>query len=186
MNVIFGTIIIISVITLIIKDPDAVLSAMLCGGENALNLSMKLVVIYAVWLGIFEVLDKTKLTDKISKVLYKPNKLLFGELPKKANDYMSVNIISNVFGMSGATTPFGIKSILELEKHKNTEYAIAMFFVINATSIQFISTSVIALRISYNSIAPTNVILPTILATAVSTITGILLVKIFIKKEKYV
>lgn len=186
MNIIFGTIIIISVIMLFFSSPDTVLSAMLNGGEHALSLSLKLVVIYAVWLGIFEVLDKTKLTEKISKVLYKPNKLLFGEVPQKANAYMSINIISNIFGMSGATTPFGIKSVLELEKHKNTEYAISMFFVINATSIQLISTSVIALRISYNSLAPTSVILPTILATAVSTITGIFLVKVFIRKKSYV
>ena len=85
--------------------------------------------------------------------------------------------------MSGATTPMGIKAIGELEKQSNTNYAIAMFFVINATSIQLIPSSILALRTSFNSSAPASIILPTILTTLLSTIIGVLLVKIFIKKD---
>jgi spore maturation protein A len=97
---------------------------------------------------------------------------------------MSLNISANILGMSGATTPMGIKSIQELEKHKNTEYAIAMFFVINATSVQLIPSSVMALRTSLGSATPSDIILPTVLATLLSSIIGILLVRIFIKKPK--
>ena len=77
-----------------------------------------------------------------------------------------------------------IKSIKELEKYPNTEYAITMFFVINATSIQLIPSSVMALRTSLGSTAPADIILPTLLATLLSTVIGILLVKIFVKKQK--
>ena len=59
-----------------------------------------------------------------------------------------------------------------------------MFFVINATSVQLIPSSVLALRASLNSVSPSDIILPTILATLVSTIVGILLVKIFVKRKK--
>ena len=71
-----------------------------------------------------------------------------------------------------------------LEKYRNTEYQIAMFFVINATSIQILPTSVLALRTSLNAAAPSDIILPTILATAVSTAAGILLVKMFLRKKR--
>ena len=91
---------------------------------------------------------------------------------------------ANILGMSGATTPMGIKAIQELEKHTGTEYAIAMFFVINATSIQIIPSSVLALRVSLGSIYPASIILPTILSTLVSSIVGVLLVKMFIKRKK--
>ena len=84
--------------------------------------------------------------------------------------------------MSGATTPMGIKSIQELEKHKNTSYAITMFFVINATSVQLIPSSILALRTSMGSINPSSIIIPTILTTLLSSVIGILLVKIFVKR----
>ncbi len=184
MNAIFGLIVIISMTYLTFTSPDSVLSAMLNGGNKALELSVKMIVIYAIWLGVFAILEKTRLSDKVAKCLKPMNKLLFGELPKKANDFMSLNISANILGMSGATTPMGIKSINELEKHKGTEYAITMFFVINATSIQLIPSSVLALRSSMNSTSPSDIILPTILSTLVSSIIGILLVKIFVKKPK--
>ena len=76
----------------------------------------------------------------------------------------------------------GIKSVLELEKYKNTNYAITMFFVINATSVQLVPSSILALRNTFSSVSPSSIILPTILATSVSTIVGVLLVKIFIKR----
>jgi spore maturation protein A len=59
-----------------------------------------------------------------------------------------------------------------------------MFFVINATSIQLIPSSVLALRSSLNSCSPSDIILPTILATLLSSVIGVLLVKIFVKKGK--
>ncbi len=181
MNIIFGLVVVISTTLLIFINPDSVLSSFLSGGEKALSLTMKMVVIYAVWLGVFELLERTRLSNKFAKLLKPVNRLLFGKLPEKANDFMSLNISANILGMSGATTPMGIKSIQELEKHKNTEYQITMFFVINATSIQLIPSSVMALRTSMGSASPSDIILPTILATLVSTIIGILLVKIFVK-----
>ncbi len=184
MNVIFGIILISSIATLIFVSPDKVLSAYLGGGEKALSLTLKMVVIYAIWMGMFELLDKTGLSKKIAKLLKPVNKRLFGELPDKANDYMSLNISANILGMSGATTPMGIKSIQELEKHKNTEYAIIMFFVINATSVQVIPSSVLALRSSMGALTPADVILPTILATLLSTVIGVLLVMITCRKPR--
>ncbi|MBE5754824.1 MAG: hypothetical protein E7340_05800 [Clostridiales bacterium] len=183
MNVIFGLVFIISSVVLLFTSPESVLTAMLSGGEKALSLTLKMVVIYAVWMGVFSLLEKSGLANKFAKTLKPVNKFLFGPLPEKANDFMSLNISANILGMSGATTPFGIKSICELEKHPNTGYAIAMFFVINATSIQIIPSSVLALRSSMGASSPADIILPTILATLLSTIIGVILVKIFIKKK---
>ena len=161
---------------------EAALAAFLSGGNKALELSLKLVVIYCVWMGVFGVMEKTGLSAKFARLLKPVNKILFGNVPPLANDYMALNISANILGMSGATTPMGIKSVQELEKHPGTEYAIAMFFVINATSVQLIPSSVLALRTSMGSASPSDIILPTILATLLSSVIGILLVKIFIKK----
>lgn len=184
MNIIFGLVITLSTVILLFVSPESVLSSMLSGGEKALTLTLKMVVVYAVWMGVFALLEKSGLSNKFAKLFKPVNKFLFGPLPEKANDFMSMNISANILGMSGATTPFGIKSIQELEKHPNTEYAITMFFVINATSIQLIPSSVLALRTSMGATSPADIILPTVLATLLSTVIGVVLVKVFVKKGK--
>lgn len=183
MNIIFGICVSLSLSFLIVVNPESALSAMISGGEKALSLSLKMVVIYAVWLGIFRIAEATGLTQKTAKFLKPFNRFLFGELPEKANDYVSMNISANILGVSGATTPMGIKAIRELEKYPNTDYAITMFFVVNATSIQLIPTSVLALRTSMNAISPSDIILPTILTTLLSTVIGIILVKVFVRRK---
>lgn len=184
MNVIFGVVITVSAVAVLILNPDALLSSMLSGGEKALSLTLKMVVIYAVWMGVFSLLEKSSLADKIAKILRPLNNFLFGKVPEKAGDFISLNISANALGMSGATTPTGIKAIRELEKHDGTDYAITMFFVINATSVQIIPSSVLALRTQMGATNPADIILPTILATAVSTVIGVILVKTFIKRKK--
>ena len=183
MNAIFGVILIASMTTLTFIDPERVLSAFLSGGEKALALSMQMVVIYAVWLGVLNVFEQTGLANKMARLLKPANKLLFVALPEKANDYVALNIAANALGMSGATTPTGISAVREMEKHPNTEYAISMFFVINATSVQLIPSSVLALRLKFGAANASDIILPTILATLLSSVIGILLVKLFVKRR---
>ena len=67
MNLIFGLVVTISMLVLVFINPEAILSSMLGGGQKALELTLKLVVIYAVWMGIFELFEKTGLSQKLSK-----------------------------------------------------------------------------------------------------------------------
>lgn len=185
MNAIFGTVTILSLAILIIIRPEEALAAMMRGGTKAAELSAKMTVIYAVWFGVFEILKKTGLSEKLAKLLKPVNRLLFGILPEEAERYISLNMSANILGVSGATTPMGIKATQTLLNSKNTDYthAVQMFFVINATSIQLIPASIISLRTSLGSTSPSDVLLPTVLATALSTVVGVLLMKIFRKKE---
>jgi spore maturation protein A len=128
-------------------------------------------------------MERTGLSEKIARLLKPINRFLFGKIDDESSGFISLNLSANLLGMSGATTPMGINAIRSLDKSKNTDYAVAMFFVINATSVQLIPSSILALRTTFNSASPSDIILPTILATLVSTMVGILLVKIFIKKE---
>ena len=116
MNFVFSIVFFTSVIFLCFISPDTVLSAMLSGGEKALTLSLQVVTVYAVWLGVFEIMDNSGLSKKIAKLLRPFIRFLFGDVQEKANEYMTLNISANLLGMSGGTTPMGINSILELEK----------------------------------------------------------------------
>ena len=185
MNVIFALVTVLSLAILIFTDPETMLAAMMNGGTKALELSLKMAVIYAVWFGIFEVLKRTGLAEKIAKLLKPVNRFLFGSIPEEAGGLIALNMSANILGVSGATTPFGIKATHALLNQKEDyTHAVQMFFVINATSIQLIPASIISLRTSLGSANPSDILLPTILATLLSTVVGVLLMKVFRKRKK--
>ena len=59
-----------------------------------------------------------------------------------------------------------------------------MLFVLNATSLQLLPTTVIALRLAAGSSAPADIFLPTLLATLCSTVVGALLVALTRKRRR--
>ena len=53
-----------------------------------------------------------------------------------------------------------------------------MIIVLNSSSLQLIPTTIIGLRVLAGSVSASDIILPTLLATTVSTVVGVLLVKL--------
>ncbi len=120
------------------------------------------------------------MSKSISKLVKPLAKKLFKIQDEEALSAISMNLSVNLLGISGAATPYGIKAAQLLDKTENAEYASAMLFVLNATSLQLIPTSIIAVRVAMGSQAPNNVVIPTLLATLLSTVLGVILTKLFI------
>ena len=181
MNAVFAVIFIISSVYLTVTAPDTLLSALTGGAERALRLCFTLTVIYAVWLGIFNVLEQSKVTEKLARALLKPVKLLFGNVSDKAAEYLSLNVTANMLGLGSVATPMGIKAAECLDESGN-KYAQYMLFAVAATSIQLIPTTAMTLRAQAGSVSPTDIFLPTLLSTTVSTVCAILLTMVFVKR----
>lgn len=75
----------------------------------------------------------------------------------------------------------GIKAAAYLDE-KDNEYAKAMLFAVAATSLQILPTTVISLRDKLGSVSSYDIVLPTLLSTLVSTVCGILLTAVFVKR----
>ena len=142
---------------------------------------VSLVATYAVWMGLIQVWQDSGVTKAVSKLVKPIAKKLFKTDDNEALEAISMNLSVNLLGISGAATPYGIKAAQRLDKTENAEYASAMLFVLNATSLQLLPTSIVAVRVALKSGAPTDIILPTIFATLLSTLLGVLLTKLFIK-----
>ena len=99
-------------------------------------------------------------------------KRIFKSNNDAANENLAMNISCNLLGLGGAATPFAVKAIGELEK-ENNGFAQKLLFVINATSIQILPTTVIALRASAGSVSPSDIFLPSLICTAISTLTAV-------------
>ncbi len=142
---------------------------------------VSLIATYSVWLGLMRVWEDSGVARAISRFLSPLSKRLFKTEDEEALGAISMNLSVNLLGISGAATPYGIKAANLLDKTQNAEYSSAMLFVLNATSLQLIPTSIIAVRVAMQSAAPNDIVIPTFLATLLSTLVGILLTKAFIK-----
>ncbi len=183
MNILFSLLFILSNLLLLCLAPKDFLPALLDGAQSSATLCFSLVATYSVWLGLMEVWKKSGVTRKVSRLLAPLSKKLFLTQDKETLDAVSMNLSVNLLGVSGAGTPYGITACKLLDKTENAEYSSAMFFVLNATSLQLIPTSVVGIRTALGSVAPADIILPTFLASASSTVLGFLLVKLLIPQK---
>ena len=141
-----------------------------------------------LWSGIMNIASDSGLLYRFSKVL-KPflKKLMPSVKGDKAFEYISSNIAANMLGLGSVATPAGLKAMKELEK-ENKESGRATdgmitFLVLNTSGVTIIPMTVIALRMGYGSIDPTCKILPSIIATLMSTICGLTLDYIIRRKN---
>lgn len=183
MNAIFTVIFIASLIIITIIAPEKFLSSLLGGAENAAKMALTLFCIYAVWMGLSRLAEKSGFSKGAAKALKPLSKKLFKTDNPTALENIAMNLSCNLLGIGGAATPFAVKAIGELEKEKN-EYAQKLLFVINATSIQLLPTTVIALRTSAGSVAAYDIFLPSLLSTCISTGLGVLLFLLTQKTRK--
>lgn len=174
MNVVFAFIVTVCVSLLLFKDPNGALGGMLTGVSSAIAMSVGLVAVYAVWLSVLNVMEKVGLNRVIGKALKPLTKRLFPSENDETRETISLNMSANMLGMGGAATPLGIKAINSMAgDSEKTSDSIALFVVINCTSIQLIPTTIIGLRAAAGSASASDIILPSLIATAVSTIVGV-------------
>ncbi len=177
-----------SIVTLIFVNPEDCINAMMNAGSDAVALTIKLLGIYAVWLGIIALVDATGLSNKIANLLDPVIDWLFGRTDSETKKYLALNMSANLLGLGNACTPTGLKAMEGLDRQNNSltaSTAMIMLVVINATSIQLIPTTVIGLRQQYGSTSSSDIIVPTLIATIISTVLAVFLVKLCAKiKER--
>ena len=158
--------------------------------KSAVELSLTFLGTMCLWNGIMQIAYKSKLIEKIVKILNPIISRLFPEVKKeeKIKKEISMNIVANIFGLGNAATPLGIKamkSMQEINSEKDKlSNAMMTFIVINTASLQLIPTTVIAIRTSLNSANPTKIVTYVWVASICSIISAIIATKIIIKKQK--
>lgn len=178
MNVAFAALTLLSLVMMTFAAPADMLPSMISGVSGAIVLILKLTAVYAVWLSVLKMAEATGLDRKLSRALRPVIRRLFKGESEKSYDYISVNLASNMLGMGGATTPAAINAMASMcrEEGKATDNML-MLLVINATSIQIVPATVIALRAAAGSANAASVFLPTLIATSCATAAGMILAR---------
>jgi spore maturation protein A len=190
-NKIWGFLIIIGIMFCLFNgNINIVNEEILNSTKTALDMSLKIFPVLALWLGISAIALKSGLLNKLSNKLSNVLKIIFPEIPKGhiSLSYISSNVIANMFGLGNAATPFGLKamqSLQELNENKNVaSRSMITFLVLNTSGVTLIPTTIISLRLMYESANPTSIILPCIIITFSSTIGGLIMDKILNKIYK--
>ena len=188
MNVLWLIMICVSIVFAIFTGHlEAFTSSIFEGAKAAVEVSLYLLGIVSVWLGITRILEDSGLIYRIAH-LFKPLICrLFSNIP---GDHPSItaitlNVLANLFGLGNAATPLGIKAMQDLDSLNQNKGTITpemmMFIVINTASIQLIPFSVIGILANYGNRNPAAVVLPVLIATAISAITALLVLALFRK-----
>lgn len=151
---------------------------------EAVNLCIFMLGVIGVWNGMMEIAVKSGLMKKIAKTMYPFIHWLFPDIPPrhKANEYIAANMAANILGLGWAATLAGLKAMRELQKLEEgggrASDMMCAFLVLNISSLQLVPINMIAYRSQYGSVNPAAVVLPAICATMISTIAGIVFIKI--------
>ena len=137
-----------------------------------------------MWTGFMKIAENGGLIAVLSKKLRPFLRFLFPKLPpdSKALDYIATNFIANIVGLGWAATPAGLKAMEELQKinpDKTTaSREMCMFLIFNMSSLQLITVNILAYRAQYGSVNPSEIIIPGLLATLVSSVVAVALAKV--------
>ncbi len=175
------------VYAIVTNNVEVVNNTIMESAKTSLDMIIQIFPVLALWMGLMNIASKSKLLDKFSNFISPVLTRLFPEIPKgdESLSYIASNIIANVFGLGSAATPFGLKAMSSLQKlNKNKDTAsrsMITFLIINTSGVTLVPTTIISMRMMYNSADPTCILMACILGTSISTIGGILVDKIFTK-----
>ena len=153
--------------------------------KNAFEISLGLTGVLALWMGIMKIGEKGGLVAALARLLSPILQKIFPDIPKghPAMGTMFMNFSANMLGLDNAATPMGLKAMQELQeinpKKDTASNSMIMFLVLNTSGLTLIPVSVLLYRAQCGAANPTDVFIPILIATTVSTIVGLIVTSIY-------
>lgn len=170
--------------------PETVANVLFYDLQKSVELILSLLPVMAFWTGLMAIVEKSGILNKLSLAIKPVVRYLFKEVQDntKAVNAIIMTLSANMLGIGNSATAFGLKAMHEMQlsnRDKSTATnAMCMFIIINVSSIQLIPMNIIKLRADAGAAVPGDIMLPTILATSISTTAAIIGAKYFERKER--
>ncbi|GFZ89407.1 spore maturation protein A [Paenibacillus marchantiophytorum] len=158
---------------------EAVTQAAFEGAKSGVTVCFGLISVLVFWMGMMRIAEDAGILSKLARLLQPAIRFLFPSVPKNhpALGYIMSNMSANILGLGNAATPMGIKAMQELQKlnpDKDTaSTAMCTLLALNTSSVTLIPTTLIAIRMNYNSVNPAEIVGTTLIATIISTAAAI-------------
>ena len=153
--------------------------------KTAFEISLGLTGVLSLWMGVMKIGEKGGLVAALAKILSPVLCRIFPDIPKghPVMGTMFMNFSANMLGLDNAATPMGLKAMQELQeindKKDTASNPMIMFLVLNTSGLTLIPITVLLYRAELGAANPTDVFIPILLATTVSTIVGLLITSIY-------
>ena len=152
--------------------------------KSAFEIAIGLTGLLAFWLGIMKIGEKSGMINSLSRFLSPVLCKLFPDIPKghPALGSIFMNLSANMLGLDNAATPLGLKAMDQLQelnpKKDTATNPMIMFLVINTSGLILIPISIMMYRAQMGAAQPTDIFIPSLITTTISTMVGITVVSI--------
>lgn len=165
----------------------SIMDATFSSSKTAFEISLGLTGVLSLWMGIMKIGEKGGLVNALARWLSPLFIKLFPDLPRNhpviGNIFM--NLAANMLGLDNAATPLGLKAmegLQELNPKKDTaSNPMIMFLVLNTSGLTLIPVSILVYRAQMGAAQPTDIFIPILLATFMSTLVGIIATALYQK-----
>jgi spore maturation protein A len=180
----FGLMAIALVVAACKGTAGAVTAGAVDAAGTAVQTAIGLVGIMALWLGIMRIAEAAGLVTLLGRALRPIVRWLFPDVPPAhpAAGSLMLAIAANVLGLNNAATPLGIKAMEELQTlnadRDSASNAQVTFMAITTSGVQLIPATMIGVLAAAGSVAPTVIIAPSLIATAIGTAAAVVAAKL--------
>lgn len=163
----------------------AIINSTFDTSRTAFEISLGLTGVLSLWLGIMKIGEKGGVVNAMARVLSPVFRRLFPGIPEghPVIGHIFMNISANMLGLDNAATPLGLKAmegLQTLNKEKDrASNAMIMFLVLNTSGLTIIPVSIMVYRAQMHAANPTDIFIPILIATFVSTLAGIIFTSLF-------
>ena len=164
---------------------DAVTTGAFDSARNAvMGLALPFVGLWALWLGMMRLAERSGLVQALSRVLRPVLHRLFPDVPADhpAMGSIVLNVAANMLGLGNAATPLGLRAMGDLEKlnpHPGTATnAMCTFLAINTSSVQLLPMGAIIVMSANGGKEPTAIVGTALVATSCACAAGITAAKL--------
>jgi spore maturation protein SpmA len=153
--------------------------------KTGFEISLGLTGVLAFWLGLLKIAEESGLVQKISNLISPLFRRIFPEIPKghPVTGNILMNFSANMLGLDNAATPIGLKAMGQLQElnpeKERASNAQIMFLVLNTSGLTIIPVNVMVYRAQMGAANPSDIFLPILIATFISTLVGLLVVSIY-------
>ena len=158
-------------------DTDVIAEAAARSAGDAVSLWMTVAAAMMFWSGLMRVADKAGLVDKVCRGVRPVLGRLMPDVPRDspAMRAAALNVTSNLLGLGNAALPFGISAMKRLTGSGCSRRTLAVFVLLNTSSIQLIPMNIIMLRTSAGSVSPSDCVLPILVNSLAALTCGLLM-----------
>jgi len=153
--------------------------------KTGFDLSLGLTGVMTLWMGLMKVAEAGGAVNILARLIGPFFRKLMPEVPPGHPVFgsMVMNLAANMLGLDNAATPLGLKAMTQLQelnpKKDTATNPMIMFLVLNASGLTIIPVSIMVFRAQLGAADPSDIFIPILISTFISTFVGVLAVSLF-------